>query len=145
MYSSWDGMQHNFFHFGSFFSISKIEKNISGNIILLHMSTINEDDMIHGSWNITCNTEFVVILGHFLLFDPPDYPENQIFEKMKKIPGDIIVLQMCIINENHMMYGSWDMEQDKQIFFHFVFHFFPFTPLTIHKIKIFKKWEKPWR
>ena len=33
-------------------------------------------------------------------------PENQNFEKMKKkTPGDII-LHMCIINGNHMMYGS---------------------------------------
>ena len=32
--------------------------------------------MIHGSLNIMCNTEFMVILGHFLLFYPPDDPEN---------------------------------------------------------------------
>ena len=32
--------------------------------------------------------------------------ENQNFEKIKKMPGDIIILHMCAINENHMMYGS---------------------------------------
>ena len=37
---------------------------------------------------------------------PPDNPENQNFEKMKKTPRDIIILHMCNINENHMMYGS---------------------------------------
>ena len=31
---------------------------------------------------------------------------------MKKEPGDIIILHMCIINDNHMMYGSRDMEHD---------------------------------
>ena len=25
----------------------------------------------------------------------------------KKTPGDIILLNMCTINQDHMMYGSW--------------------------------------
>ena len=37
-------------------------------------------------------------------------PENQNFEKAKKMTADIIILiiilQMCTINDNHMMYGS---------------------------------------
>ena len=37
---------------------------------------------------------------------PPMDPENQNFEKMKKTPGDIIILQICTINDNHMIYGS---------------------------------------
>ena len=28
------------------------------------------------------------------------------FEKMKKTPEDIIILQMSIINDSHLMYGS---------------------------------------
>ena len=44
--------------------------------------------------------------GQFLPFYPPNNPKNQNFEKMKKIPGDIIILHMCTINDNHMMYGS---------------------------------------
>ena len=51
-------------------------------------------------------TEFFVILGHFLPFYPPDDPENQNFEKLKKTPGDIIILHMCTLYYNHMMYGS---------------------------------------
>ena len=39
-------------------------------------------------------------------FYPPNNPENQNFEKMKKILGDIIILHMCTINENHVMYDS---------------------------------------
>ena len=46
-----------------------------------------------------------VILGRFLPFYPTNNPKNQNLEKMKKTPGDII-LQMCTINDNHMMYGS---------------------------------------
>ena len=36
---------------------------------------------------------------------PPKNPENQNFKKMRKIPKDNIILHMCTINENHMMYG----------------------------------------
>ena len=37
---------------------------------------------------------------------PPNNPENQNFEKMKKICGGNIILHMSTINENHMIYGS---------------------------------------
>ena len=40
-------------------------------------------------------------------------PKNQNFEKMKKMPADITILRMCIINDNHMMYGSWDIKYDR--------------------------------
>ena len=33
-------------------------------------------------------------------------PENQNFQKMKKASEAIVILQMCTINDNHMMYGS---------------------------------------
>ena len=49
------------------------------------------------------------IFCHFLSFFallPPNNTENQNFEKMKKTPGYIIILIMCTINDNHMMYGS---------------------------------------
>ena len=36
------------------------------------------------------------------------------FRKMKKTPGYIILLHMCTINEDHMMYG---MECNRQNFF----------------------------
>ena len=44
----------------------------------------------------------------------PNSPVNQNFGKMKKktTPGDIIILHMCTINDNHKMYGYWDMECD---------------------------------
>ena len=45
-------------------------------------------------------------LGPFLPFYPPNDPENQNFEKMKKMPADIILLHMCTINEDRMMYDS---------------------------------------
>ena len=53
-------------------------------------------------------------IGHLLPFYPTMEQENQNFKKMKKITGDIIILHMCTINENHMMYGSWNMECDRK-------------------------------
>ena len=46
------------------------------------------------------------------------------------MPGDIIILYMCTINDNHMMYGSWDMERNGHNFlsfwtlFYFYFYYF---------------------
>ena len=49
---------------------------------------------------------FFVISGYFWPFYSSNNPENQNVEKMKKTPGGIIILNMSIINENHMMYDS---------------------------------------
>ena len=64
-------------------------------------------------------TGFLVIFDHFLLFYPPNNPKDQNFEKLKNIPGDIIILHMCTINGNHMIYSSWDLKRDRQNFFSF--------------------------
>ena len=67
-------------------------------------------------------------------------PENQNFEKVKKTSEDIIILQMCAINDSHMMYGSLDMEHDGDNFIVILDCFLPFyLPLTAQKIKILKK------
>ena len=57
--------------------------------------------------------------GLFFALLPPNNPKNQNFEKMKKTAGDIIILQMRTLNDNHMMYGTWDMEPLDRIFCHF--------------------------
>ena len=45
--------------------------------------------------------------GPFFAHLPPSDPENQNFDKMKKKTlGAIIILHMCTINDNYMMYGS---------------------------------------
>ena len=58
--------------------------------------------------------------------------------KIRNIPGDIILLHMCTINEDHMIYDSWDIRHDGQFFVILG----PFTLLTTQKIKILKKWKK---
>ena len=92
-------------------------------------------------------TGLFLILDNFCPFTPlfplpPNNPENQNFEKMKKTPGDIIILHKCTINDNHMIYGSWDINCNRQIFFVILGHFLPFypppfppSPLTAWKMK----------
>ena len=50
------------------------------------------------------------------------------FWKNEKKPGDIITLYLCITNDDHITYGSWDMECDWQNFFVSLGHFLPFYP-----------------
>ena len=50
--------------------------------------------------------------------------------KKKKKLEDIIIFQMCTINDSHMMYGSWDMKRDRhRIVCHFLSFLHFFTPL----------------
>ena len=43
----------------------------------------------------------------------------KILKKMKKPPGDIILLHRCNINDNHIRYGFWDTKWDRKNFCHF--------------------------
>ena len=53
---------------------------------------------------------------------------------------------MCTINDSHMMYGSWDMECNRQNFLSFWTVFLLFYPTNNQKNKIFEKKEKTaWR
>ena len=45
---------------------------------------------------------------------------------MKKTHEDIIILHKYTINDNHMMYGSWNMKCDGQNFFVILDRFLPF-------------------
>ena len=73
-------------------------------------------------------TKFFVIMGPFSPFDPPHNWKNQNFEKMKKTPGNIIILHSCTTNSRHMMYGSWDIKCDWHNFLLFWAIFLPFYP-----------------
>ena len=125
----WSATDRSFCHFGPFFALLLLTPNFKtwknlktpGDIVYLHICTINED--MYGSWDIRCDRQsFFVILGHFLPFDPHNNPENQNFEKnekLKKLARDIIILHLCTTNDDHMMYGSWDIECNRQNFCHF--------------------------
>ena len=133
MYATWD-MEHNKQNFLSFWA--------SFCLSILQMCTINDNHMVYGSWEMGCNRQnFFSFWTAFCPFTPPNNLKNQNFEKMKKTSGDAIILHTCNKNDNHMMYGSWDTERNRQTFFSFWNIFYPFTLLT-QKIKILKKWKK---
>ena len=90
-------------------------------------ATINDN---HNVWFLTYGlwqTKFFSTLDHFLPFYLPNDPKNQNVLKKKKAPGDIIILHKCTKNENHMMYGSWDIKCNGPNFL-FWTAFCPFTP-----------------
>ena len=81
-----------------------------------YMCTINEGHMIHGSWNIRCDRQKLLLF--WVIFRPfsPQRTRKIKILKLKETPGDIIILlilHISTINYNHMMYGSWNMVHDR--------------------------------
>ena len=80
------------------------------------------------------------IFCHFRLYFallPTNNPENQNFEKMKKNPGGIIILNMSTIHENHMMY--------RQNFFSFWTFYMPLPPTNPENQNFEKIRKTPWK
>ena len=103
------------------------------------MCTINDNHITYGSWDTKHNRQnFLSFWTIFCPLTPLKTHNIKILKKWKKIIGSIIILQMCIIDDNHMMHGSWDIEHDEQNFSSFWTIFCPFTPLTTQKIKFWK-------
>ena len=82
-------------------------------------------DMMYGSWDMIFNRQnYFVILDHFLPFTPLTAQKLKI-SKMKKTPGDIIILLKCTKNHDHPLYCSRDMAGDRcNCYFHFGLYFF---------------------
>ena len=78
-------------------------------------------------------------------FAPLLSPKMKICKKCQKTPGDIILLHMLTINQDHMMYGSWDMIFNKQNFFVISGNFLPFYPSNTLKNENIKNEKNPWR
>ena len=89
-------------------------KKLSGDIIVLHRCNINDNHMMYGSCE-QHRQNFLSFWTIFCPFTPLTTWKNE-EKKMKKIPGDIIIWHMCTINDNHIMYGSWDIECDRHNF-----------------------------
>ena len=78
-------------------------------------------------WSIT--DKIFCHFGPFFAILNPMGPQSRNFEQMNKVLGDIIISQMCAINDNHMIYGFWDLEHDKAWVF---CHFEPFFAILPH-------------
>ena len=108
------------------------------------MCTIHDNQIMYDFWDIECDRQiFFSFWTIFCLFDLLTTQNIKILKKIKKTPGNIIILQMCTLNDNHMMYGFWDMEGcDRQNFFSFWAVFFPFYPSNNSKYQNFEKMKK---
>ena len=122
-------------------NIEKMKKP-PGDIMILHMCTIHDNHIMNGSRDWSVTDRIFCHFGPFFALLPPNNLKNQNFEKMKKICGDIIILCVCTINDNQMIYGSWDSKCDRQYFFVILNHYLHFYPPDNPKIKIFKKWKR---
>ena len=94
-------------------------KKTTRDIIILYKCTINENHDVcflrYEAWQTLLS--FWAI---FCPFTPLTTPKNQNFEKIKKNPGDIIILNKSNKNYDHMLYRSWDTVHDR-CNFHFLF------------------------
>ena len=124
--------------------LKKKMKKMPRDIILLHIHE-HHKWALYDIWPLNYTVqqkEIFVILGHFLSFQPPKTRKIKIL-KLKKAPGDIIIIHICTINDNLIIYGSWEMECDRQNFLSFWTIFCPLTSsLWTQKTKILKKWKK---
>ena len=99
--------------------------------------------MIYGSrflWYGVRQTKFFVILGHFLLFNP--LMTCKMLKKNEENLGDMILLHMCIINDNHICMVPQVWTATGRIICHFGPYFALFTLLMSQKIKFWKTEKK---
>ena len=69
--------------------------------------------MMYGVWQI-----YFWNFRQFFVLLPHHWPWKLKFEKMWKTPGDIL-LHMYNTNQDHMMYGSWDIKAQDRVFCYF--------------------------
>ena len=99
--------------------LRKWKKRNAGDIIILHICTKN-----YNQWGtvpeIQSETDRIFCpYEPFFALLPLNNLENEKFDKMKKLSGDVIIFQMCTKNHDHITYASWDMDCDWHIFCHF--------------------------
>ena len=69
--------------------------------------------MLYCSWDeVRDRCNYFLFWAIFCPFTPLTAQKIKIKKKMKKRPGDIIILLMCIKNYDQIMYSSWDMVRD---------------------------------
>ena len=137
--------RHNFLSFWTAIYLLKTRKikilkkwkESSGDVIILHMCSKNHDHIMYASWDIECKRQYFVIWVIFCSL-PHYWPENLKLWENGKIPGRIIILNLCITIDDHMIYGSRDTEHDRQ---NFLSSWTVIYLLTTRKIKILKKWK----
>ena len=80
--------------------------------------------------------------GPFFPFYSPNNPKNQNGGKIKKTHEDIIILHMCSINDNHMIYWFLKYRAQQMEFFVILGRFLPFYPINNLKNQNFEKMKQ---
>ena len=102
----------------------------------------NLNHMRYSSWDTKWDRNIFVILGHFCLFTLIMISKIKILKKWKKMPGDIILLHMYTINEDHMMCDILNIRCSRQNFLSFGIIFCSFTPPNNPENPHFEKLKK---
>ena len=141
------------FHFGQFFTLlttnspknqnfKKMKKSLEISSFYILVSEIMIISYtVPEIWHMTD----VIVIFHFGLFFAllPLMAQKIKTSRLKKMPGDIIILHKCTKIHDHMLYCSWHMVCETwNCHFSFWAIFCPFTLLTAPKILISKnKWK----
>ena len=101
--------------------------------------------IIYGSWNIMYDRQNFRHFGPFFALSAPWQPGKSKFLALKNTPGDIIILHICTINDNYMMYGSWDMGHNGQNVLSFWTFLFALLPPINNKHMMYASWYQAQR
>ena len=109
-----------------------------------HFTNLYHKWQSYDAWFLRYGTPDITFchLDHFLPFYLLKIQNIKILKKWNKKSGYVIISEICITNDNHMMHGSWDMERDRHNFLSLWTIFCPFTHLSTEKIKIIKRWKE---
>ena len=69
--------------------------------------------MMYDSWNIKCKEHFFVILGHFCPLTLLTIQKIKFWKNKKSL--EILSFYTCALQTMIKIYGSWDIEHDRQI------------------------------
>ena len=122
-------------HFG------KMKKTL-GDIIILHMFTINDSHMMYGSWDMEHNRHNSLSFWTFFVLLTPYGPRKSKFWKNES--NTWRYYHFAHVYHKWHSYDVWFLRYRVRStnFFVILDRSLPFHPLTTQKIKILKKWTK---
>ena len=101
-----------------------------GDIIILHMCTKNDNHLTYHSWDVKHDRQhFLSLWTIFCPFTLLLTRKIKNFEKLKKAQVDIIILDKCTKNHDHMLYCSLDMTHNRCNWYFSFWAIFALLPL----------------
>ena len=111
-------------------NFEKIEKRLE----TLSFTHVQHEWQSYDAWFLRYRVRQIEFFCHvgrsFVLLPSPLTTQKIKILKNEKTPGGIIILNMSTINENHVIYDSWNVEHNWHNFSLFWTIFWPFTPCT---------------